>query len=134
MTTTTTMTKPDDDASPLEAHRAIARELHLAAQRAYALGGALALAAPVVVLALAWWAGQLLTPLPYLAALTACLVTLFFARRAINAHLHRLRARLQGYCQSNAVESEALIHHFARHQHYAMLEALRPATRRPRSS
>lgn len=117
------MSKSDHEEPRLEAHRAIARELHLSAQRAYTFGGGSALLAVGALLLLAIWMGQATTPLPYVASVMVFFVTLFFARRAIHAHLDRLVARLQGYCQSNDIEFDALIRYFAARD-YTMLEAL----------
>lgn len=107
----------------LDAHRAIARELHLSAQRAYTLGGGSALMAVGALLLVAIWLGQATSPLPYVASVMVFFVTLFFARRTIHAHLDRLVARLHGYCQSNDIEFGALIRYFAARD-YTMLEAL----------
>lgn len=109
----------------LDAHRALARELHLSAQRAYTLGGLSALCGFGGVIVLGFFMGQATQALPYVAAVMVGLVTLYFAKRLIDAHIRRLRDRLMLYCESNDIEFDALIEYFASRD-YTMIQALRP--------
>lgn len=114
-----------------EAHRAYIRELNLQAQRAYTFGGlASLLAASVFPLAAAMLGSeQLLTPLPWLAAISAGLVTLYFARRAILRRIDTLKARLMLYCIQNEFDDmQALILYFADHG-YPFMSAFLPRAR-----
>ncbi len=109
--------------SVFEAHRAIAREFHLSAQRAYTLGGGSALGGFLGVIAVGVVMGQATEPLPYVAAVMVGLVVLYFAKRLIDAHIYRLEWRLKAYCERNDIEFGGLIRYFASRD-YNMLMAL----------
>ena len=124
---------PPQDASgaPLagfDAHRAMAREFDLRAQRVYSLGGSLAIGAGLLPLLAGWWAGRLLTLMPWVFAVTLALVALFFVRSMIRSRLALVRQDLSRYCEVNALSMQDFTAHYAQREEYAFFAALSPRT------
>jgi hypothetical protein len=122
---------PNDD-HPLEAHRAIARELNRQAQRVYSRVGSLALLAALAPPVAAAAAGApLATPVPWLISLSGALVVLLAGRSFVRRRVDALRARLDAYCATNGLSLEDLRRYYAEEGTYAFLASVLDASPRP---
>lgn len=108
--------KPDDGA--LDAHRAIAREYNLRAQKVYSRGGSIAFIAAAIPIGFGWWFSRLLTPTPWVLAVLLFLVTLYFVRSRIRVHLAKLGEEFARYCETNALAPDEVFAYFEARQEY----------------
>ena len=106
----------------LERHRNAIRVLDRRAARAYGLGGAASLLVTGAVLAVGWWAAGLL--LAVLLALTAGLVALWLARRAIRRHEHEVRRDALTFLRANGLDVRAVCDYYAVEGSYEFFVAL----------
>lgn len=110
---------------PLEAHRAIARELNRRAQRVYSRVGVLVLLWAAGPPASAFAAGVSLTsPTPWLVAITGALVTLLIGRGYVRRRVGALRARLDAYAATNGLSLEDLRRYYAEEGTYSFLASV----------
>ena len=130
-TTTQTQDEAPGSDHPLEAHRAIARELNRQAQRIYSRVGSLVLLAmlapPLATLATG---GSLATPVPWLVAISGALVVLLAGRGFVRKRIDALRARLDAYCATNGLSLEDLRRYYAEEGTYSFLASVLDAPSR----
>ncbi len=117
--------EPEAGEHPLEAHRAIARELDRKAQRIYSRVGTLVLVCAVAPPIAAATGGMSLTsPIPWLVAITSALVTLLLGRGFVRRRIAALRARLDAYCATNGLSLEDLRRYYAEEGTYSFLASV----------
>ncbi len=122
---------PSDD-HPLEAHRAIARELNRQAQRIYSRVGSLVLLAALAPpSATAVMGAPLATPVPWLVSLSGALVVLLAGRGFVRRRIDALRARLEAYCATNGLSLEDLRRYYAEEGTYSFLASVLDAPPAP---
>lgn len=102
----------------LDAHRAIAREYNLRAQKVYSRGGSIAFIAAAIPLGFGWWFSRLWTPTPWVLAVLLFLVTLYFVRSRIRVHLARIGEDLARYCEANGLSTRELIGYYQEREEY----------------
>ena len=108
----------------LDAHRAIAREYNLRAQKVYSRGGSIAFIAAAIPIGLGWWFSRLLTPTPWVLAVLLFLVTLYFVRARIRVHLAKLGQEFARYCETNELAPGEVIGYFEAGEEYPFFVAM----------
>ncbi len=102
----------DGDQLPaLEQHRTLVRETDKAFSNIYGYGGGAVLAVFGVVELIGWLIGFPWLALPV--AATMFLVALFVLRSFVNRKRQEYRERVEGYCELNDVDPEALAQYYA---------------------
>lgn len=110
---------------PMEAHRALARELNRLAQRIYSRVGTAALLSAFAPAGVALATGSpLLTPLPWIAGVTLALVVLLVGRRFIRSRISSLRARVDSYCRANDLSMSEWTRYYAQEGTYSFLASV----------
>ena len=118
-------TKPE-----LEAHRAVVREYHLKAQRAYGFPGLLVALASLVPLGVAQAMGQLGSVLPWVLAPTLFLCGMLCVRGIVRRRIATLSQQLAQYCQTNRIDLGALGHYYTKeHADYPFFDVLMPGAK-----
>lgn len=108
------MSEPDETAvSPYERHRALVRQVDRKFSGAYGIGGGVALLSTVGTFLVLRFVVGMTGLLPWLLAVTALLVSMFVLRIIVRARRKSLLAELDGYCELNGLDRDALRNYYA---------------------